>query len=226
MKVGTTGIKSAEFAYPKISIKILEYHLLPSFTKVLLLKEKQWCFGNYKLGRQKLALLTPEKHQCSIMKLGHVQRGLPYCNAIIHRLRLQVFFGICIASGKGFHTSHHTFFHKNVAVFYPLVNKHNNGKSSFSIRNTSSKGSFSIAMLVYQRVSNKISSKVHRSRHDMVQPQKSDSWERRPASSKKITRLPNSFEHLGRWKRKLPKGTFYNKWGEFGTKSMLVESTT
>jgi len=31
---------------------------------------------------------------------------------------------------------------------YPPVNKHSNGKSPFSIRNTSSKGLFSIAMLV------------------------------------------------------------------------------
>ena len=35
---------------------------------------------------------------------------------------------------------------------YPPVNKHSNGKSPFSIGNTSSKGLFSIAMLVYQRV--------------------------------------------------------------------------
>ena len=36
--------------------------------------------------------------------------------------------------------------------FYPPVIKHSNGKSPFSIGNTSSKGSFSIAMLDYQRV--------------------------------------------------------------------------
>ena len=35
---------------------------------------------------------------------------------------------------------------------YTQVIKHSNGKSPFSIGNTSSKGSFSIAMLVYQRV--------------------------------------------------------------------------
>ena len=35
---------------------------------------------------------------------------------------------------------------------YPLVNEHSNGKSPFSIGNTSSEGSFSIAMLVYLRV--------------------------------------------------------------------------
>ena len=35
---------------------------------------------------------------------------------------------------------------------YTSVIKHSNGKSPFSIGNTSSKGSFSIAMLVYQRV--------------------------------------------------------------------------
>ena len=35
---------------------------------------------------------------------------------------------------------------------YPPVNKHSNGKYPFSIGNTSSKGLFSIAMLVYQRV--------------------------------------------------------------------------
>ena len=34
---------------------------------------------------------------------------------------------------------------------YPPVNKRSNGKSPFSIGNTSSKGLFSIAMLVYQR---------------------------------------------------------------------------
>ena len=35
---------------------------------------------------------------------------------------------------------------------YPLVNRHSNGIYPFSIGNTSSKGPFSIAMLVYQRV--------------------------------------------------------------------------
>ena len=35
---------------------------------------------------------------------------------------------------------------------YTPVIKHSNGKSPFSIGNTSSKGSFSIAMLDYQRV--------------------------------------------------------------------------
>ena len=35
---------------------------------------------------------------------------------------------------------------------YPPVKKHGNGKSPFSIGNTSSTGPFSIAMLVYQRV--------------------------------------------------------------------------
>ena len=35
---------------------------------------------------------------------------------------------------------------------YPPVNKHSNGKSPFSMGNTFSKGLFSIAMLVYQRV--------------------------------------------------------------------------
>ena len=35
---------------------------------------------------------------------------------------------------------------------YPLVNKHSNGKSPFSIGNTSSNGGFSIAMFVYRRV--------------------------------------------------------------------------
>ena len=37
-------------------------------------------------------------------------------------------------------------------IFYTPVIKHSNGKSPFSIGNTSSKGSFSIAMLDYQRV--------------------------------------------------------------------------
>ena len=36
-------------------------------------------------------------------------------------------------------------------VYTPVI-KHSNGKSPFSIGNTSSKGSFSIAMLDYQRV--------------------------------------------------------------------------
>ena len=35
---------------------------------------------------------------------------------------------------------------------YPQVNKHSNGKSPFSIGNTSSNGGFSIAMLDYRRV--------------------------------------------------------------------------
>ena len=35
---------------------------------------------------------------------------------------------------------------------YTQVIKHSNGKYPFSMGNTSSKGSFSIAMLVYQRV--------------------------------------------------------------------------
>ena len=35
---------------------------------------------------------------------------------------------------------------------YPPVNKHSNGKSPFSIGNTSSSGGFSIAMLDYRRV--------------------------------------------------------------------------
>ena len=38
-------------------------------------------------------------------------------------------------------------------IYYTPVIKHSNGKSPFSIGNTSSKGSFSIAMLDYQRVS-------------------------------------------------------------------------
>ena len=37
-------------------------------------------------------------------------------------------------------------------VKYPLVNKHSNGKSPFSIGNTSSNGGFSIAMLDYRSV--------------------------------------------------------------------------
>ena len=41
---------------------------------------------------------------------------------------------------------------QNYHTFYAPVIKHSNGKSPFSIGNTSSKGSFSIAMLVYQRV--------------------------------------------------------------------------
>ena len=41
---------------------------------------------------------------------------------------------------------------KNDKKFYTPVIKHSNGKSPFSIGNTSSKGSFSIAMLDYQRV--------------------------------------------------------------------------
>ena len=40
----------------------------------------------------------------------------------------------------------------NLISVYPPVNKHSNGKSPFSIGNTSSKGLFSTAMLVYQRV--------------------------------------------------------------------------
>ena len=47
-------------------------------------------------------------------------------------------------------------FHNGDAVptgsMYPPVIKHSNGKAPFSIGNTSSKGSFSIAMLDYQRV--------------------------------------------------------------------------
>ena len=39
----------------------------------------------------------------------------------------------------------------NNLTYTPVI-KHSNGKSPFSIGNTSSKGSFSIAMLVYQRV--------------------------------------------------------------------------
>ena len=38
------------------------------------------------------------------------------------------------------------------ALIYPLVNQHSNGISPCSIRNTSFKGPFSIAMLVYQSV--------------------------------------------------------------------------
>ena len=39
----------------------------------------------------------------------------------------------------------------NIYIYTPVI-KHCNGKSPFSIGNTSSKGSFSIAMLDYQRV--------------------------------------------------------------------------
>ena len=42
--------------------------------------------------------------------------------------------------------------HIFVEVCYTPVIKHSHGKSPFSIGNTSSKGSFSIAMLDYQRV--------------------------------------------------------------------------
>ena len=44
--------------------------------------------------------------------------------------------------------------HKEIRPYwdYPPVNKHSNGKSPFSIGNTSTKGPFSIAMLVYQSV--------------------------------------------------------------------------
>ena len=37
-------------------------------------------------------------------------------------------------------------------IHYPPVNKHSNGKSPFSIGNTSSNGGLSIAMLDYRRV--------------------------------------------------------------------------
>ena len=40
---------------------------------------------------------------------------------------------------------------REYATYTPVI-KHSNGKYPFSIGNTSSKGSFSIAMLVYQRV--------------------------------------------------------------------------
>ena len=39
-----------------------------------------------------------------------------------------------------------------ISIKYPLVNWHSNGISPFSIGNTSSKGPFSIAMLVYRSV--------------------------------------------------------------------------
>ena len=42
------------------------------------------------------------------------------------------------------------------AIGYTPVIKHSNGKSPVSIGNTSSKGSFSVAMLDYQRVTFKL----------------------------------------------------------------------
>ena len=53
-----------------------------------------------------------------------------------------------------------------VIFIYPLVNQHSNGISLFSIGNTSSKGSFSIARLICQGVTSL----------KLTRPLKMDGW--------------------------------------------------
>ena len=52
---------------------------------------------------------------------------------------------ICLGNTKGYVGYVHY-------IHYTPVNYHSNGNSPFPIRNTSSNGGFSIAMLVYRRV--------------------------------------------------------------------------
>ena len=70
----------------------------------------------------------------------------------------------------------HIMWYINKTPYTPVI-KHSNGKSPFSIGNTSSKGSFSIAMLDYQRVwMVYLATFCWRDSHGMTS-QKPSSWE-------------------------------------------------
>ena len=67
------------------------------------------------------------------------------------RIRRSKEKGCAVCNGPaGLHTL--PVLNKQAILCYPLAHEHGNGKSPFSIGNTSSEGQFSIAMLVYQRV--------------------------------------------------------------------------
>ena len=64
---------------------------------------------------------------------------------------------------------------------YPLVNQHSNGTSPFSIGNTSSKGPFSMSILVYRRVLGLFVWKRNR-KHQVFQKYEAEVWTNRPTS--------------------------------------------